>query len=582
LADPVLTQISEGGSQSRVGDVIFIHGLNGNPMETWQVENKPKTFWPAWLANDLPEVNVWTLGYDVRSSGEGLALSDRAVNVLALLAGRNIGKSPIVFVAHSYGGLVVKQLLRSAIEFGDASWREIARQTKGVVFLSTPHSGSRIAKWARIVRGIFGPSPAVEDLQPNNPQLVELNQWYQRAALEYGIDAEVYVETRRTHNVTVVDRVSSDPGLPGVIPIPIEAAHGEICKPPTRQSIVYRGVKQFIRNKFAVSGLGRPAIGFESVSDIDTLAMVLQENFDFAWEPIGTVPRGSEIAVYWPVRLRTPTPIHAVQSFAAAALQRLGATVHLCIDDLGNCDASPDLFHRRVEKWITSVGGNFAAVRRHSFKDIITPAIAEKTWAKVEAWLGSTNYRLGKILRVSKLDDASDLQKLCERRPRRLLTPALVWTCFEHIQGQSGKHFVTLGGFDERDLWYAWRELMEVASSHAGHLYGPELREATANQNDESRVLHMAHTPLPLDWNAVRDIQDALLADLNTGGDWYSESRLLSWCLKGCVLLPAFLRGQQVDFTIDHQPIASVDDFRDLNVERVASEMSRQVTKWLL
>lgn len=43
-----------------LADVIFIHGLNGHAETTWMHnENDNESFWPQWLAQDLPETYVW-------------------------------------------------------------------------------------------------------------------------------------------------------------------------------------------------------------------------------------------------------------------------------------------------------------------------------------------------------------------------------------------------------------------------------------------------------------------------------------------------------------------------------------------
>src|SRR4051812_31361186 len=43
-------------------DVIFVHGLGGNWQSTWAADAKRnETFWPGWLADQLPRVNVWSL-----------------------------------------------------------------------------------------------------------------------------------------------------------------------------------------------------------------------------------------------------------------------------------------------------------------------------------------------------------------------------------------------------------------------------------------------------------------------------------------------------------------------------------------
>lgn len=78
----------------RRGDVVFIHGLNGDPRATWQPEEQPDRFWPNWLGEDIASIGVWSLGYSVSSfgwKGSTMPLADRAVNALVLLETNSIG-----------------------------------------------------------------------------------------------------------------------------------------------------------------------------------------------------------------------------------------------------------------------------------------------------------------------------------------------------------------------------------------------------------------------------------------------------------------------------------------------------------
>src|SRR5262249_54088720 len=75
-----------------------------------------------------------------------LSLKQRAEYLCrGLLDGKDrLGDRPIVFIAHSLGGLMVKAMLeREWVTRGDES--RILRQTRAVTFLGTPHSGSALA-----------------------------------------------------------------------------------------------------------------------------------------------------------------------------------------------------------------------------------------------------------------------------------------------------------------------------------------------------------------------------------------------------------------------------------------------------
>jgi hypothetical protein len=248
-----------GDSQgSRGADIIFVHGLDGDARSTWQNKENSSLFWPAWLAEDVPGATVWSLGYEVSSSawrGSSMPLSDRATNALATLETQGLGERPIVFICHSLGGLLVKQMLRHALDFGVAAWRNIAERTAGIVFLSTPHSGSDISNWMKHIGVLLRLTVSVDELKAHDPRLRELNTWFRNSPLAPAMRIQVYCEKLPVGaGILVVNETSADPGLQGVIPIPVDEDHVSICKPETREKLVYSRVKRFVTDVVRSAG----------------------------------------------------------------------------------------------------------------------------------------------------------------------------------------------------------------------------------------------------------------------------------------------------------------------------------------
>lgn len=249
-----LIEIAACNNPSRQGDVIFVHGLGGTARGTWHPQEKQDddNFWCAWLGEDLSDVGIWSLGYEVepfRWKGNSMPLSDRATNSLDLLDSYEIGDRPIIFITHSMGGLLVKQMLRNARDFG--KWSAIASQTRGIVFLSTPHSGSDMASWIKHIGGILQTTVSVEELEVHHSRLRELNLLYRNDDQFSQIPMLVYCETRPTKGILVVNQTSADPGIKGVIPVPMDFDHISICKVADRKSQIYRQVKRFIKQNLA-------------------------------------------------------------------------------------------------------------------------------------------------------------------------------------------------------------------------------------------------------------------------------------------------------------------------------------------
>lgn len=228
-------------------DVVFVHGLDGDARRSWSRED-PGSWWPAWLAEDVPGVAVWSVGYDAWSSGwrgRALSMPDRAVNLMALLQNHGIGDRPLCFVTHSMGGLLVKEILLHAAD-GRTDFASFATEVRGVVFLATPHTGSGVTKAVDALGALYRGTAAVRDLQRNDAHLRQLNDRYRDWASTTSVGHLVFSETRPTKGVRVVDETSANPGLAGIRPIPVDANHIDICKPATRAALVYGQVKRFV------------------------------------------------------------------------------------------------------------------------------------------------------------------------------------------------------------------------------------------------------------------------------------------------------------------------------------------------
>jgi hypothetical protein len=256
-ANNELLPISGCDRPQRMADVIFVHGLDGDARTTWHPHGKPEAFWPAWLGEDFPRFGVWSLGYAVSASawkGHTMPLYDRANNTLDLLDLEGIGQRPIVFICHSLGGLLIKQVLRTARDAHNPTWQAIVDQTRLVVFLSTPHSGANMASWIQYIGTLLHTTVSVEELEAHHPRLRELNTWYRDHVASLHINTFVYYEKRSTAGILVVDDTTADPGIAGVRPIPVDDDHRSICKPASKQARIYRRVKRLIEETVIAAG----------------------------------------------------------------------------------------------------------------------------------------------------------------------------------------------------------------------------------------------------------------------------------------------------------------------------------------
>lgn len=252
--------------KGRRGDVVLVHGLEGDDLTTWEgTKGDYDDFWPQWLADDRPDVAVWSVWYPaVISKWEGgsMAYQGRAKQLLEALRLRGIGThKPVVFVAHSLGGIVVKQMLRisdDASRGGDTDQRfkNLVRETRGVVFLATPHTGSGLGSYLEnlaVALGItkFGRQSAlVQQLRKDAPELLDLNEWYRQNVRRLHIATEaLYETTEYAPGHFVVDESAADANVPGVSAIGVDADHITIAKPVSRDTDVYLSVIDFVDKK---------------------------------------------------------------------------------------------------------------------------------------------------------------------------------------------------------------------------------------------------------------------------------------------------------------------------------------------
>lgn len=81
-------------------------------------------------------------------------------NIMTRRRNPSIRDRPIIFIAHSLGGIVVKQALVNSIDAKSSGMNtrtaEIVTCTKGILFLATPHQGSAAAKWDSVARSLAG------------------------------------------------------------------------------------------------------------------------------------------------------------------------------------------------------------------------------------------------------------------------------------------------------------------------------------------------------------------------------------------------------------------------------------------
>ncbi|KAK2864338.1 hypothetical protein Q7C36_003492 [Tachysurus vachellii] len=260
-------------SQPIKADVLFVHGLLGAAFKTWRQKDCDLTevqksagisedyteCWPkSWLAADCPNLRVLSVDYDTHLSdwrakcpaeNQRKSLAYRSEELLKKLKVAGVGERPVVWVAHSMGGLLVKKMLLDASK--DPELSSLVKNTKGVLFYSVPHRGTFMAEYSVNVRYLLFPSIEVKELCKDSPALRELNANFLNIAKDIEFKVLSFAETLPTAvgpmiNISVVPAESADLGLGDLIEVPVD--HLNICKPEKKDTFLYRRSLQFIQD----------------------------------------------------------------------------------------------------------------------------------------------------------------------------------------------------------------------------------------------------------------------------------------------------------------------------------------------
>ncbi|XP_071506492.1 protein SERAC1-like [Diadema antillarum] len=275
-----------------LADVVFVHGLNGGAFYTWRQgkptaegpllgrlqpapteekvdgqenpENKKFVWcWPkSWLAKDCPHMRIVTVSYDTQITdwaskcpfeGEKHSLVQRSGEMLRKLHQAGVGQRPIIWVTHSMGGLLVKQMLIDASQ--SETMASVMGQTKGVVFYSTPHHGSALAAYSQQAKFLLYPSTEVKELSADSPVLRNLHGRFRALVQTHKLPVLSFGEMEPTNiglsvKTLVVPPLSSNPGCGDFHEMRLD--HQNICKPHSRNSLLYQLTLRFIQQTISL------------------------------------------------------------------------------------------------------------------------------------------------------------------------------------------------------------------------------------------------------------------------------------------------------------------------------------------
>ncbi|KAI0103294.1 ankyrin [Nemania sp. FL0031] len=233
-------------------DICFVHGFMGHPRDTWTYNkrsNAEPVYWPRDLVPDLlPKARVFTFGYDstIKHFLSGQisqnSLSGYAADFLYALEGarRQDITRPLMFIAHSLGGLVVKETLRLSLSFENTQLdrSHVYMSTSSLLFFGTPHMGAdpygALRRLVSFVAARFGfryNKSIIQTLLPNEDRLKILADDFAKWAKDRNWSIYTFQEEVGTGlGEKIVEDHSSTLNHPHEKRVHIYANHVDMCK----------------------------------------------------------------------------------------------------------------------------------------------------------------------------------------------------------------------------------------------------------------------------------------------------------------------------------------------------------------
>ncbi|KAF8529705.1 hypothetical protein BU17DRAFT_36641, partial [Hysterangium stoloniferum] len=238
--------------------IVAIHGLDGHREASFTADNG--VFWlQDLLPEALPFARILTYGYDARTQGENRSQQtlygisgDLVVKLSAFRISNGTGHRPLIFIAHSFGGIILKNALIHASSahmghLGDHKAVEIS--TYGVIFMGTPHQGVDLLEWTRShvdgrSLGSLQDDPLLKPLLLHSEVLQQQLTQYNPISTQFKtvFCYELYPALGLMGSAVIPFSSAVVPGAVNVAYLGIHKTHIEIVKFPSKEDDDYNNI----------------------------------------------------------------------------------------------------------------------------------------------------------------------------------------------------------------------------------------------------------------------------------------------------------------------------------------------------
>ncbi|KAI9769491.1 MAG: hypothetical protein M1840_003968 [Geoglossum simile] len=222
-----------------VADVVAVTGLAGHAFGSWRSRETHQMWLMDFLPNYVENIRIMSYGYDSSLVGDCESESGlfdyRRTFIQQLENSRGSDESrPIIFIAHSMGGILVLQALVESKH--NPRYRHILNSTRGIFFFGTPHQGLRTDELEGMVDTETGGQESrvnllkqlkggSEFLESQKEDLSRIWKEFQGKIVSFYETLESGKYERGRSKVMMVKRLSAELYLPGECRVPVEKNH---------------------------------------------------------------------------------------------------------------------------------------------------------------------------------------------------------------------------------------------------------------------------------------------------------------------------------------------------------------------